>query len=142
MNEKLKKALDEANEEEYGHIIMFGLLYFARIAIYIASFFKKIQYRIIIMEPIFWLLDLILFLSYSPYKDEELPNVWHILSMSFFWNVVINVLALCITLKIFDRPEGVFTQTPIHYALICSLDLISAYVLRLAGKEFEKKKEI
>lgn len=142
MNEKLKKALDEANKEEYRHIIMFGLLYFARIAIYIASFFKTIQYRIIIMEPIFWLLDLILFLSYSPYKNEELPNVWHILSMSFFWNVVINVLALCVTLNMFDRPEGAFTQIPVHFALICSLDLISAYVLRLAGKEFEKKKEI
>lgn len=142
MNEKLKKALDKANKEEYRHIIMFGLLYFARIAIYIASFFKKIQYRIIIMEPIFWLLDLIMFLSYSPYKNEELPNVWHILSMSFFWNVVINVLALCVTLKTFNRLEGVFIQIPVHYALVCSIDLISAYILKLASDEFKKKKEI
>lgn len=142
MNEKLKKALDEANEKEYGHIIMFGLLYFARIAVYIASFFKTIQYRIIIMEPIFWLLDLFIFLSYSPYKNEELPNVWHILSMSFFWNVIANVLAICVTLRMFDRLEGVFIQIPIHFALICSLDLISAYVLRLASNEFKKKKEI
>lgn len=139
MIKKFKGFLKEASEKELKHFNIVKILFIVRICVYIATLFVDIQDRCYTVDSVFWLFGVTVFLGYSLYDEEKSPNIWRILSGAFFYNVVINVLALFMLMEQSNAKFGIIIPIPVHYVLICLLDLACVYILRLNSGEFKEK---
>lgn len=139
MIKKFKGFLKEASEKELRNFNIIKLLFLVRLCVYIASLFVDIHDRCYTVDSIFWLFGVAVFLSFSLYHEEEAPNIWRILSGAFFYNVLINVIALCSLMERANAKFGTIIPIPVHYVLICLLDLVCVYILRLNSKEFKER---
>lgn len=139
MIKKFKGFLKESNEKEIRYFNLVRLLFIVRICVYIASLFVDIHDRCYTVDSIFWLFGVAIILGFSLYDEEKAPNIWRILSGAFFYNVVVNVIALCALMEQSNAKFGTIIPIPVHYVLICLLDLVCVYVLRLNSKESEEK---
>lgn len=139
MIKKFKGFLKETNEKEIRYFNLVKLLFLFRICVYIASLFIEINDRCYTVDSIFWLFGVAVFLSFSLYHEENAPNIWRILSGAFFYNALINVLSLFMLIERASAKFGTIIPIPVHYVLICLLDLACVYILRLNNKEFQEK---
>lgn len=139
MIKKFKGFLKEANEKEIRYFNIVKIFFIVRICVYIASLFVEINDRCYTVDSVFWGFGVAILLGYSLYDEEKAPNVWRIMSGAFFYNVMINVIALCSLMERANAKFGTIIPIPVHYVLICLLDLTCVYVLRLNGKEFKEK---
>lgn len=139
MIKKFKIFLKEANKNELKNFNIVKLLFLARICVYIASLFVEINYRCYTVDSVFWLFGVAILLGYSLYDEEKAPNIWRILSGAFFYNFLINVIALCALMERVSAKFGTIIPIPVHYVLICLLDLVCVYILRLNSREFKEK---
>lgn len=139
MIKKFKGFLKEANEKEIRYFNIVKIFFIVRICVYIASLFVDIKDRCYTVDSIFWLFGVAAFLSFSLYDKEKAPNIWRILSGAFFYNALINVLSLFMLIERASAKFGTIIPIPVHYVLICLLDLACVYVLRLNSREFKEK---
>lgn len=139
MIKKFKGFLKEASEKELRYFNTVKVLFLLRVFIYAASFFVEINYRQFTVDSIFWLFGVAIILGFSLYDKEKAPNLWMILSGVFFYNVVINVLTLFMLMERSNAKFGIGIPIPVHYVLICLLDLACVYILRLNSEEFKEK---
>lgn len=139
MIKKFKGFLKEASEKELRNFNIIKLLFLVRLCVYIASLFVDIKDRCYTVDSIFWLFGVAAFLSFSLYHEENAPNIWRVLSGAFFYNALINVVALCALIERASAKFGVGVPITVHYVLICLLDLACVYILRLNNKEFQEK---
>ena len=139
MIKKFKGFLKEASEKELRYFNIVKILFIVRICVYIASLFVDIQDRCYTVDSVFWLFGVAIILGYSLYDVEKAPNIWRVMSGAFFYNVLINVVALCALMERASAKFGAVILIPVHYVLICLLDLVCVYILRLNNKEFQEK---
>ena len=139
MIKKFKGFLKESNEKELRKFNIIKILFLFRVMIYTSSFFVEINYRRFTVDLIFWFFGVTILLGASLYDEEKAPNLWRIMSGAFFYNVVINVIALYMLMERSNAKFGVIIPIPVYYILICLLDLACVYVLRLNSKEFREK---
>lgn len=131
--------LEKSNKKELRYFSIVKLLFLYRVSIYISSFFFKIKYRQFTVDSIFWLLGVTTLLGLSLYDEEKVPNIWRILSGAFFYNIAIDALALYMLIERSNAKFGTIIPIPVHYILICLIDLTCVYVLRLNSREFKEK---
>ena len=139
MIRKFKGFLKGASEKEIRYFNTVKVLFLLRVFIYAASFFVEINYRQFTVDSIFWLLGVTILLGFSLYDEEKAPNIWRVMLGAFFYNVLINVVALYALMERASAKFGTIIPIPVHYVLICLLDLVCVYVLRLNSKESEEK---
>lgn len=139
MIKKFKGFLKESNEKELRKFNIIKILFLFRVMIYTSSFFVEINYRRFTVDLIFWFFGVTILLGASLYDEEKAPNLWRIMSGAFFYNVVINVIALYMLMERSNAKFGTIIPIPVHYVLICLLDLVCVYILRLNSKEFKER---
>lgn len=139
MIKKFKGFLKEASEKELRNFNIIKLLFLVRLCVYIVSLFVDIKDRRYTVDSIFWLFGVAVFLSFSLYHEENAPNIWRILSGAFFYNALINVLSLFMLIERASAKFGTIIPIPVHYVLICLLDLACVYILRLNSKKFKER---
>ena len=144
MIKRLKEDLKEANEKELRLLHLVDLLLFFRVCVYLLSFFSKFEERFIIDFTFWVLIVLAASLYFAIRKDESLRvlGIWDIISGAYYVNLLLVFVACFFLIAKFCTEANKDLEIPIHYLIICVIDVVCFSLLRLNSKEFQKRDKL
>lgn len=144
MINKFKKDLRGASDKELMFFNAIKFLLFIRVCVYLLSFFSKFEDRFII-DFTFWVLVVVAVSLYFGFrKDESLDilGIWDVMSGAYFVNLLLVFVACFFLVAKFCTKASKDLEIPIHYLIICVIDVVCFSLLRLNIKEFQKRDKL
>lgn len=144
MISNFKKDLREASDKELMFFNAIKFLLFIRVCVYLLSFFSKFEERFII-DFTFWVLIVLAASLYFTFrKDESLSvlGIRDIMSGAYYVNLLLVFVACFFLIAKFCTEAKKDLEIPIHYLIICVIDVVCFSLLRLNSKEFQKRDKL
>ena len=144
MINKFKKDLREVSDKELMFFNAIKFLLFIRACVYLLSFFSKFEERFIIDFTFWVLIVLAASLYFTIRKDESLSvlGIWDIMSGAYYVNLLLVFVACFFLMAKFCTEANKDLEIPIHYLIICVIDVVCFSLLRLNSKEFQKRDKL
>lgn len=144
MINKFKEDLREVSDKELMFFNAIKLLLFIRVCVYLLSFFSKFEERFIIDFTFWVLIVLAASLYFTIRKDESLSvlGIWDIMSGAYYVNLLLVFVACFFLVAKFCTEANKDLEIPIHYLIICVIDVVCFSLLRLNSKEFQKRDKL
>lgn len=144
MIKKFKEDLKRASNKELVLFNAIKFLIFIRVCVYLASFFVKFEDRFIIDFTFWVLVVLAVSLPFGFRKDESLRilGIWDIMSGAYYVNLLLVFVACSFLIVKFCTEANKDLEIPIHYLIICVIDVVCFSLLRLNSKEFQKRDKL
>lgn len=144
MIKKFKEDLKEASDREIMFFNIIQFLLFLRGCVYLASLFVKFEDRFIIDFTFWVLVVLAVSLPFGFRKDESLSvlGIWDIMSGAYYVNLLLVFVACFFLMAKFCTEANKDLEIPIHYLIICVIDVVCFSLLRLNSKEFQKRDKL
>lgn len=144
MINKFKEDLREVSDKELMFFNAIKFLLFIRVCVYLLSFFSKFEERFIIDFTFWVLIVLAASLYFTIRKDESLSvlGIWDIMSGAYYVNLLLVFVACFFLVAKFCTEANKDLEIPIHYLIICVIDVVCFSLLRLNSKEFQKRDKL
>lgn len=144
MIEKFEENLKEASDREIMFFNIIQFLLFLRGCVYLASLFVKFEDRFIIDFTFWVLVVLAVSLPFGFRKDESLRilGIWDVMSGAYYVNLLLVFVACSFLIAKFCTEANKDLEIPIHYLIICVIDVVCFSLLRLNSKEFQKRDKL
>lgn len=144
MIEKFEENLKEASDREIMFFNIIQFLLFLRGCVYLASLFVKFEDRFIIDFTFWVLVVLAVSLPFGFRKDESLRilGIWDVMSGAYYVNLLLVFVACFFLVAKFCTEANKDLEIPIHYLIICVIDVVCFSLLRLNSKEFQKRDKL
>lgn len=144
MIEKFEENLKEASDREIMFFNIIQFLLFLRGCVYLASLFVKFEDRFIIDFTFWVLVVLAVSLPFGFRKDESLRilGIWDIMSGAYYVNLLLVFVACFFLMAKFCTEANKNLEIPIHYLIICVIDVVCFSLLRLNNKKFKERDKL
>lgn len=144
MINKFKEDLREVSDKELMFFNAIKLLLFIRVCVYLLSFFSKFEERFIIDFTFWVLIVLAASLYFTIRKDESLSflGIWDIMSGAYYVNLLLVFVACFFLMAKFCTEANKDLEIPIHYLIICVIDVVCFSLLRLNNKKFKERDKL
>lgn len=142
MINKFKKDLKGASDYELSLFYLVNILLCLRVCIYITSFFVEFKERFFFIDFPFWQLIAMFYCIGTICEEEEDINIWGMVSEAYFFSIILSLIACVFVISNLTAPANRYIEMPIHFFVICILDIVCFCLLRLNNKEFKERNEL